>query len=138
MKVTTSQKIDGGMGETKVSVKVDYPESSKENPIFNKAKEFVNWTMQPNQIELDLSTTPQVTMQNITMHVDKPKKNSSKIQFGVHADKMSPEDQNTLFNLFQTNKKVHIIVRQVPDPKKDKDAEKADGKKDKEPTAAKK
>lgn len=122
MKVTTLQKVEGNSGDTKVSIKVEYPESSKENPVFKKAKDFVNWTMQPNQTELDLSTTPQVTMQTVTMRVDKPKKNSSKIALGVVADKISPEDQSTLYNLFQGNKKVHIIVRQIPEPKKVKDA----------------
>jgi len=122
MKDTIKRKLEEDVGEAKIKIDIDFPASNNANDIVKKAQQFISWAIQPNQTKLDLSTTPQVTLQNVTMHVDKPKKSSSKINFGVLADKVSFEDQSTLFNLFQTNKKVHIIVRQIPEPKKVKDA----------------
>jgi hypothetical protein len=83
-----------------------------------KIVEFSKWMDAPDQQHLDLTVEEQVVCRKVTFRMDKPGRNAKQISCGFTAEKLSEEDKSTLYNLFQGNKPVEVIVREKPEPRK--------------------
>lgn len=113
-----SEKLKRTIDETgkgyKVTVIIENALLVPVTQIVEKARKFLRWAASPGQTKLDLSTSTQVLLSHVNLHMDKPKKTSEKFDIGVHAEKLSIEDQSTLFNLYQTGAKFEVLFREIP------------------------
>ena len=114
MSETIKRTLDQSNGGVKVKVVVEASVSTPTNQIVDKARAFLKWASAPGQGKLDLTTSTQVTLSHVNLHMDKPKKSSEKYDIGIHAEKVSVEDQGILFNLHQTGAKFEVLLREIP------------------------
>ncbi len=114
MSETIKRTLDQSNGGVKVKVVVEASVNTPTNQIVDKARAFLKWASAPGQGKLDLTTSTQVTLSHVNLNMDKPKKSSEKFDIGIHAEKLSIEDQGILFNLHQTGAKFEVLFREIP------------------------
>lgn len=107
-----SRKLSTKNGDVEIKLEVKFPANAKVSELIKTSKQFIDYCENPGQIQLDLTTVQQVEVTNVTMVIDKPRKNSTKFSGGLSADKVDIEKNSTLFNWMQTGKKVDVIFRE--------------------------
>ena len=119
MSVTRIQKFDQSANDIKMKIQVESSVGDIPKIILEKAAQFLNWVLAPNQTELELNMSEQLTVGKVSLSMDKPKKSAPLKSLGIAFDKLSFEDHSKLFNMMQTGP-VEVIVRAIPKPKASK------------------
>lgn len=109
-------KFDQSANDIKMKLHVESTAGAIPKIILDKATQFLNWVLAPNQTELDLTTTEQVSLGKTTINMEKPNKRSGLKSLGIAFEKLSAEQHSTLFNMIQTGP-VEVIIRAIPKPK---------------------
>lgn len=119
-KDTLTRKVaESGKG-LELTGSITYPANlhGKVEPLAAKMKQLFEWCLSwGQQKELDLTTVPQVTMQNVLVRCEKPGKGSKDFQFVISATRTREEDRATLFAAMDAGNKCEVIVR-IPPKKK--------------------
>lgn len=109
-------KFDQSANDIKMKVQVESTAGDIPKILLDKTNQFLNWVLAPNQTELDLTTTEQVSLGKTTINMEKPTKRSSLKSLGIAFEKLPAEQHSTIFNMIQTGS-VEVIIRAIPKQK---------------------
>ena len=115
-KVTDTRKFEGSCGERKFTFTFSHPQDDRCTKERRQIALLTDWLETGGQLplELNFTNTTQVILNTVTMTVDKPRKGATKASVRIQATSCREEDVQALYNLFQTGKRVQIVIREVP------------------------
>lgn len=145
MKDDTKRALQGKVstkeGEVKVDIAFSYPTRVVVRHWIEKAMDFISWIEHPAQLKLEFDSA--VMLADCTIKADKPiakhpKGSNARSEYSFTlTGKLTPEIQNTLYNLMQGGRDLTVSLRAQPKKavarKKIATRPKTDSKKDQPP-----